>query len=169
MVMMRRGSPTWIAASPMPGASYMVASIWSMKRRVVVVDALHRQALLPQERIGKGEDFEVRHGARDIGAARQGVNRARAQTRQRRSVARSPPSAPVLQLHVAAMRAQDAARDGEAEAGTAGLAAARGFEPHEGLEDALEVGGRDSRAVVLDDNAHARRLRLDARRRARVP
>jgi hypothetical protein len=33
IVTMRRGSPTWIAASPMPGASYMVASISSMKRR----------------------------------------------------------------------------------------------------------------------------------------
>ena len=34
MVMIRLGVPTWMAASPIPGASYMVSSISSMSLRM---------------------------------------------------------------------------------------------------------------------------------------
>ncbi len=33
-VMSRFGTPTWIAASPMPGAAYMVSNMSSISRRV---------------------------------------------------------------------------------------------------------------------------------------
>lgn len=51
---------------------------------------------------------------------------------------------------LAAMREDDRAGDGEAEAGSAGLAAPRGLEPDEGLVDILDAVGRNSRAVVVD-------------------
>jgi hypothetical protein len=51
-VMMRRGSPTWMAASPIPGASYMVFSIRSMKRRAA--SSTPSTAALFCRRIGSG-------------------------------------------------------------------------------------------------------------------
>ena len=50
------------------------------------------------------------------------------------------------------MRAEDRARDGEAEPGAAGLAAARAFEPHERLEHALKLLRRNARTFVVDDD-----------------
>jgi hypothetical protein len=64
---MRIGSPTWIAASPMPGASYMVSSMSSAKPRKLVVDALHRLGNLTQHGIGKNDEGSDRHGRQVIG------------------------------------------------------------------------------------------------------
>ena len=60
---MRSGSPTWIAASPMPGASYMVSSMSSASLRDRVVDALDRLGNLAQQGIGKNDERLDRHGA----------------------------------------------------------------------------------------------------------
>ena len=54
MTSMRSGSPTWIAASPMPGASYMVSSMSSASLRSGVVDALDRLGNLAQDRDREG-------------------------------------------------------------------------------------------------------------------
>src|SRR5689334_23697072 len=48
------------------------------------------------------------------------------------------------------MAQDDIARDGEAEAGAAGLAVARGLEALEGGESPLHLIGRDAGAVVAD-------------------
>ena len=66
----RRGTPTCTAASPTPGASYIVSSMSSISRRKLVVDALDRRRELAQDRIGKGDDRQLRH-AREIGKSAQ--------------------------------------------------------------------------------------------------
>ena len=62
---------------------------------------------------------------------------------------RLPAPGRLSQRQRAAVGDHDRARDGEAEAGAAGLARARGVQSHEGLEDPLGVGGRDADAGVL--------------------
>src|SRR5688572_18097082 len=49
-----------------------------------------------------------------------------------------------------AMRQYDAARDGEAEAGAAGIAVARFLQPHERAEDVLDAIFRDAGAGIVD-------------------
>ena len=58
----RSGSPTWMAASPMPGASYIVSSMSSSEVADVVVDALDRLGDLAQQGIGKNDERLDRHG-----------------------------------------------------------------------------------------------------------
>jgi hypothetical protein len=55
MVTMRRGTPTWIAARPMPGASFV------HEAQQFVVDALDRLADEPQLRVRQGDDVEKSH------------------------------------------------------------------------------------------------------------
>ena len=59
---MRSGSPIWIAARPMPGASYIVSSMSSASLRNGVVDALDRLGNLAQDGIGKDDERLDRHG-----------------------------------------------------------------------------------------------------------
>ena len=63
------------------------------------------------------------------------------------------PRGPGREPDVAAVAAHDAARDGEPEPAPSGLAAARCFEAHEGLEHPLQFRLGDPRALVLDDDA----------------
>ena len=69
------------------------------------------------------------------------------------------------------MRLRDVAHDREAEAGSAGLAAARAVDAVEALEDPLEVARRDADAVVAHDDRDPvvddARADLDRLRRAR--
>ena len=69
MVTTRCGTPTWIAASPMPGASYMVSNMSSTSLRIAASIALHRLGDQPQPLVGEDEDVAQRHGARCKGCA----------------------------------------------------------------------------------------------------
>ena len=53
---MRLGSPIWIAASPMPGASYMVSNMSSTSLRRRRVDLGDRLGNQPQPLVGQNED-----------------------------------------------------------------------------------------------------------------
>src|SRR5262245_19558705 len=68
-----------------------------------------------------------------------------------------------VDLERAAVRDDDRAREGQAEAAAARVAAAPGVEPHKRLEDAPDVGRIDPDARVLDDEGHtlARPLQRD--------
>ena len=92
---------------------------------------------------------------RHRGAA--GAPRRRTKKRSRRerytgtrTVARRPPSGEFAERDVAAVRARDVARDGEAEAGAALVLVARIVEAQERLEHLLAQVRRDARAVVVD-------------------
>ena len=71
----------------------------------------------------------------------------------------------VFKYDVAAVAAHDAARDGTPEAASSGIAAARCFEPHEGLKHPSQVGRRYPRPFVLDDDMDLGIVLFDARRR----
>ena len=69
-------TPSWVAASPMPGASYMVASMSSASARIPSSTASTGVAAL-RRRVWKGQDGTDRHG-REIGDASDlGKTRAR--------------------------------------------------------------------------------------------
>ena len=72
MVTTRRGTPTWIAASPMPGASYMVSNMSSTSLLDLAVDLLHRLGDEPQPLVRQDQDFAQRHGARCKGSGETG-------------------------------------------------------------------------------------------------
>ena len=59
-------TPSWVAASPIPGASYMVASMSSASARTPLVHRLDAGRGLAQPRIGMDQDGSDRHG-REIG------------------------------------------------------------------------------------------------------
>ena len=61
----------------------------------------------------------------------------------------------IAEGEVAAMAAQDVARDGEAEAGAAGLFVARAIEAEERLEHLLAAVLRHAGAVVVDHDLDA--------------
>ena len=62
--MSRTGSPTWIAASPMPGASYMVSNMSSTSLRISAVDLRDRLGDEPQPLVRQDEDVAQGHDAR---------------------------------------------------------------------------------------------------------
>ena len=68
-------APTWIAASPMPGASYMVSNMSSTSLRISGVDLLDRLGDQPQLLVGQDDDFAEGHG-RDLSRAIDAVNAA---------------------------------------------------------------------------------------------
>ena len=64
MVISRSGCATWIAASPMPGASYMVSNMSSASLRISGVDFLDRLGDEPQLLVRQDDDFASGHGGR---------------------------------------------------------------------------------------------------------
>ena len=56
MTSTRLGTPTWIAARPMPGASYIVSNMSAIERAQLVVDRLDGRGDLAQARVGDFDD-----------------------------------------------------------------------------------------------------------------
>ena len=61
MVTTRSGTPTWIAASPMPGASYMVSNMSATSGADFVVDLPDRLRNLPQPLVRQDDDIAQCH------------------------------------------------------------------------------------------------------------
>ena len=74
--MTRRGTPIWMAASPMPGASYMVSSMSSISAPQFGVDRLYRLGFQPQPGVGKDEDVALGHNV-DLRSGGGAVNGTR--------------------------------------------------------------------------------------------
>ena len=68
------------------------------------------------------------------------------------TVARKPPSGPVCDGDVAAMRAGDCARSREPQADAPGAFVARPLNAEEGLEHVLHLAFRDAGALVFDNH-----------------
>ena len=64
MVMSRSGTPTWIAARPMPGASYMVSSMSSASSRISGVTASTGLETSRRLLVRQDDDFTNSHDAR---------------------------------------------------------------------------------------------------------
>ena len=56
MVTTRCGTPIWMAASPMPGAAYMVSNMSSTSARSDLSTAFTGVGFQPQPLVGKDED-----------------------------------------------------------------------------------------------------------------
>src|SRR5664280_169077 len=69
---------------------------------------------------------------------------------------------PVVNPYVATRRTRDVARDAQPQAGASCLPAARGLEPEERVEHALEHGLGNSGSFVTDAKRHGLRTVLDA-------
>ena len=63
MVTTRLATPIWIAASPMPGALYMVSNMSSTSLRMPASTRLDRLGDQPQPLVRKFDDVAHRHGA----------------------------------------------------------------------------------------------------------
>ena len=74
MAMSRRGTPTWIAARPMPGAAYMVSSMSSIKRRRSSSMRSIGALLARRDLSGNGDDVELLSHGRQIWKDRRPVN-----------------------------------------------------------------------------------------------
>ena len=108
-------------------------------------------------------------GTEHSGAAAAGAHSVRARfTRLQLPVSRPSSAVCLLPGSAGARRrraAHDAARYGGTEAAAPGVAAARRLEPHEGLEHPLQLGLRDPRALVLNDDAEFPIAAVDPYRR----
>ena len=69
----RCGTPIWMAASPMPGAAYMVSNMSSTSLRSDLSTAFTGSELSRSRLSGKNEDVTHRHG-RDVRARGGAVN-----------------------------------------------------------------------------------------------
>ena len=73
---MRLGTPTWMAASPMPGASYMVSNMSATSFLGLRIDRLDRFGDEPQPLVGQDQDVAQGHD-RDVSGGPKAVNALR--------------------------------------------------------------------------------------------